>query len=53
MKAKKFRRLVPVLEYLERNWVVLLHIPDARWRTLDVFDAITVNSFDPHRRRSA
>ena len=34
----KVRRLVPLLE---RYVLVTLDLPDARWRLLDVFDAIT------------
>ena len=29
------------LVYVERNWIVTLHMPDAHWRLLDIFDAIT------------
>lgn len=39
-----FRRipgLGRLIHYVERNWLVLLDLPDVRWRVLDVFDAIT------------
>jgi SAM-dependent methyltransferase len=30
-----------IVSYLARNWLVWIPIPDARWRFLDTFDAIT------------
>lgn len=38
---RKNARVRPWVEYVERNILVTLDIPDARWRVLDVFDAIT------------
>jgi len=29
------------VRYLERNWLVILRLPDARWSVLDIFDAVT------------
>jgi SAM-dependent methyltransferase len=39
------RRLV---EWIERDWLVVVHLPDARWRFLDVFDAITPSLASTH-----
>jgi SAM-dependent methyltransferase len=40
-RGRKVRRLARLLDTMERNWLVVLKIPDARWRVLDTFDAIT------------
>jgi SAM-dependent methyltransferase len=40
-RASRNSVLRPFIEYLERNWIVSLHLPDVRWRVLDTFDAIT------------
>lgn len=40
-KLKKFPGLRQLLRFGERNWFVCLDLPDARWRVLDIFDAIT------------
>ncbi len=40
-KAAAIPGLRQLLEYLARNWMVVLCIPDRRWRVLDIFDAIT------------
>ncbi len=37
----RIRGVRRALMYVERNWIVTLHLPDARWRLLDIFDAIT------------
>lgn len=38
-------RRIPLLRrflaFLEKNWLVVLYLRDARWRVLDTFDAIT------------
>ena len=34
-------RLGRLAEYIYRNWAVIVEHPDARWRALDTFDAIT------------
>ncbi len=34
--------------YLEENWLVVLRLKDARWRVLDVFDAITPQTASTH-----
>ena len=40
-KLKKIPGLRQVLRFGERHWFVCLDLPDARWRVLDIFDAIT------------
>ncbi|MCL4552176.1 MAG: hypothetical protein M1305_01275, partial [Candidatus Marsarchaeota archaeon] len=40
--------LAGVMKYLERNWLVALHLPDVRWRVLDVFDAVTPSIASAH-----
>ena len=40
-RSLKAAGLRPVIQYLERNWVVSLWLKDAQWRVLDTFDAIT------------
>lgn len=30
-----------LINYLDRNWLVLLRLPDTRWAALDIFDTIT------------
>jgi len=39
--GKRVRALSPLLSYLETQWLVILPLPDIRWRILDIFDAIT------------
>lgn len=39
-RARRFR-LGRATSWLEREWFPMLHLPDKRWRTLDMFDAIT------------
>ena len=41
MKGQRIGRLADLLGRVERNWLVTLNLPDARWRVLDIFDAIT------------
>ena len=45
-------RYVPGLSqfvrYVERNWLVILRLPDARWSVLDIFDAITPSIASAH-----
>jgi SAM-dependent methyltransferase len=36
------------VKYLRRNWLVVLNIPDIRWRLLDTFDAITPSIATTH-----
>ena len=40
-QALKFVGLRPLVDYVERNWLVALWLSDAQWRVLDTFDAIT------------
>ncbi len=43
------RKIAPTwVDYLERNILVSANIPDARWRVLDVFDAITPHYASTH-----
>lgn len=44
-KVPGFRQL---LRWTQREWLVWLDIPDARWRVLDVFDAITPTTASTH-----
>jgi SAM-dependent methyltransferase len=37
----RFKRLRKFLLWLDKNLIVILSIPDKRWRILDIFDAIT------------
>lgn len=43
---------IPVLSilfnYLAKNWIVILNLPDVRWRILDIFDAITPSIATTH-----
>jgi hypothetical protein len=39
--AKALPLLRQLSSLVERNWLATLYIPDARWRVLDTFDAIT------------
>jgi SAM-dependent methyltransferase len=41
VKSKQLKGLSRIINYLEKNWLVILDIPDRRWRVLDIFDAIT------------
>lgn len=34
--------------WLERNWIVVVDLPDRRWRVLDTFDAITPHYASTH-----
>lgn len=36
------------VRYVERNWLVILRLPDARWSVLDIFDAITPSIASAH-----
>jgi SAM-dependent methyltransferase len=40
-RGKQFPGFRGLLDYIERNWLVSLYLPDVRWRLLDTFDAIT------------
>lgn len=40
-RSKRIPGLNRLLTAWEQNWLVTLPIPDARWRLLDIFDAIT------------
>jgi len=40
-KGKKYRLSKHLIEYMEKQWLPCLYIPDVRWRILDVFDATT------------
>ena len=40
-QAMKNVGLRPLVDLIERNWVVALWLKDAQWRVLDTFDAIT------------
>lgn len=39
--AKRIPGLNFIVNYMERNWLVSLYLPDVRWSLLDTFDAIT------------
>jgi SAM-dependent methyltransferase len=45
-------RRIPVLrrflDFLEKNWLVVLYLRDGRWRFLDTFDAITPSIASTH-----
>ena len=47
-RGKRIPRLNHWLEYVERNWLVVLNLPDIRWRLLDTFDAITPSIATTH-----
>jgi SAM-dependent methyltransferase len=47
-RGKRIPRLNRWLEYVERNWLVVLNLPDIRWRLLDTFDAITPSIATTH-----
>ncbi len=47
-RGKRIHRLNRWLEYVERNWLVALNLPDIRWRLLDIFDAITPSIATTH-----
>ena len=40
-QLKRVPPLRPLVDAVERSLLPVLHLPDARWRLLDVFDAIT------------
>jgi SAM-dependent methyltransferase len=37
-----------MLKWLQREWLVCLDLPDARWSVLDIFDAITPSTASTH-----
>lgn len=45
---RKNSRTGRVGEFIEKNFVVNVNVPDARWRVLDVFDAITPSYASTH-----
>jgi SAM-dependent methyltransferase len=47
-KTRRLAGFSRVMDYLERNWVVVLDLPDVRWRVLDIFDAITPSIATTH-----
>ncbi|MER3422194.1 MAG: hypothetical protein C4293_02130 [Nitrospiraceae bacterium] len=47
-KGKRIPGLSGRLEYMERNWLVALDLPDVRWGVLDIFDAITPSIATTH-----
>jgi SAM-dependent methyltransferase/uncharacterized protein YbaR (Trm112 family) len=47
-RARAIPGLGRTLDYIERNWLVTLALPDRRWRALDVFDAITPEIASTH-----
>ena len=47
-KGKRIPGVARLLDGLEKNWLVILALPDARWRVLDVFDAITPSIATTH-----
>lgn len=47
-KLRKIPGGKPLLRWLQREWVVWLDLPDARWRVLDIFDAITPETASTH-----
>ncbi len=47
-KLRKIPGAKPLLRWLQREWLVCLDLPDARWRVLDIFDAITPETASTH-----
>jgi len=47
-KGKRIPGMARLLDGLEKNWLVILALPDARWRALDIFDAITPSIATTH-----
>lgn len=47
-KLRKIPGGKPFFQWLQREWLVCLDLPDARWRVLDVFDAITPATASTH-----
>jgi SAM-dependent methyltransferase len=43
-------RFARVAQFLEKDWLPCLYIPDVRWRVLDVFDGITPEIASTHTR---
>jgi SAM-dependent methyltransferase len=46
--GKRLSVLTRLLQYMDRNWLVSLYLPDVRWRLLDTFDAITPSIATTH-----
>lgn len=44
----RFQGMKPLVRFIERHLLVSLSLPDARWRLLDVFDAITPDIASTH-----
>lgn len=40
-KMKSWCRIAKLIEHIEQHYLVVLYLPDARWRIVDTFDAIT------------
>jgi SAM-dependent methyltransferase len=40
--------LARIVRSMERNWLVILRLPDPRWSVLDIFDAITPSIASTH-----
>jgi SAM-dependent methyltransferase len=48
VRARKHPRGDRLIDYLEEDFLVNVYIPDAKWRVLDVFDAITPEFASTH-----
>lgn len=49
-RLRRLRGAGRALDYVQRNWLAWVELPDRRWRLLDVFDALTPEIATTHTR---